>query len=83
MNIKDLQLFTKKLEEQKTFYTELLGLELLTENETSQLKHKILEDEKESNVNEKKASYNKGVNAIIETIFKEGLEKAMNLYTSE
>lgn len=52
----------------------------LANNSISKTKYNIEESKTNTKVEEQKQPYNKDMNIIIETIFKDGLEKAMDLY---
>lgn len=73
--------------EDNTTYSKLKSrFDQLVQSPPSRVKYKLEDNETVLNVDEKQTSYNrntKDLNVIIDTIFKEGLEKAMNIYTSE
>lgn len=70
--------------ETNTTYLKLKArFDRLTVASTAKTKYQLKDNDFILIANEQKGSYHKDLNMIIDTIFKEGLEKAMNLYTFE
>jgi hypothetical protein len=70
--------------ETNTTYLKLKSrFDRLAETSSTRASYELKDYISYNNVEEQNMSYNSDFNLIIETIFKEGLEKAMNLYTSE